>query len=110
MEIRFRKNKLQKQMSSASEIKKAFGVMAKKVAARLDEIAASPNLAILMQIPAANCHALIADRKGQWALNISGNFRIIFEIDHDPIPLKDDGSVNTILVTIICVTDTEDYH
>lgn len=97
-------------MSSASEIKKAFGVRAKRVSARLDEIEASMTMAILMQIPAANCHPLTADRQGQWALDISHNFRIIFIIDHDPLPSTEDGSLALDLVTDICITDVEDYH
>jgi plasmid maintenance system killer protein len=110
MEIQYRNNKIEKQLSNASEIKKAFGINAKKVSMRLAEIISSDNLAILMQIPAAKCHALSGDRKGEWALNISPNHRLIFEIANDPIPLKEDGSVNTILVTAIELSGTEDYH
>ncbi len=110
MEVEYKKNKLQKQMSNASEIKRAFGVRAKRVSTRLDDIGASPNLAVLIQIPAANCHPLIANRAGEWALDISHNFRIIFEIAHNPIPLNEDGSINTSLVTNICILEIEDYH
>lgn len=42
MKISYSTNKLKKQMSSASEIKKAFGVNAKRVQSRLDDITASP--------------------------------------------------------------------
>jgi plasmid maintenance system killer protein len=110
MEIHYKKNKLKKQLSNASEIKKAFGVNAKRVSARLDDIISSPNLAVLMQIPAANCHPLTGDRKGEWAVDISANFRLIFELANDPIPKKDDESINHILVTEICIIETTDYH
>lgn len=110
MEIDYKKNKLRKQCSDASEIKRAFGTRAKKVSDRLDEITSSPNLTILMQIPAANCHPLKGDKAGEWAVDISGNFRIIFEIADDPIPKKDDGGVDTDLVTKIKITEIEDYH
>lgn len=110
MQIQFQKNKLQKQLSSASEIKKNFGVNAKRVASRMDEIAASPNLAILMQIPAANCHPLTGDRNGEWALDVSKNFRLIFEIAHDPVPKEDNGSIDTIMVTDIKIVEIGDYH
>jgi proteic killer suppression protein len=110
MEVIYRKNKLKNQLSNASEIKKAFGTNAKRVSSRLDDILSSPNLAVLMQIPAANCHSLTGDRKGEWALDISGNFRMIFEIDHNPIPLTEDGLLNTRLVTKICVLEITDYH
>ncbi len=110
MKIDYRKNKLKKQFSNASEIKKAFGVNAKRVASRLDDIIASPNLAVLIQIPAANCHSLTGDRKGEWAVDISGNDRLIFEIAHDPIPENDDGSVNSYQVTDILILEIVDYH
>jgi proteic killer suppression protein len=111
MQIEYRKNKLKKQVSSPSEIKRAFGVNAKKVSTRLDEITSSPNLAVLMQIPAANCHQLTGNRKSEWGLDISKNHRIIFEIADNPVPLVADGSINTLLVTSICILEIgEDYH
>lgn len=110
MKIEYRKNKLKKQLSNASEIKKAFGVIAKKVSSRLDDIEASPNLAVLIQIPAANCHSLSGDRKGEWAVDISSNYRLIFDIAHDPIPKTEDNSIITLLVTDICILEIVDYH
>lgn len=102
--------KIKKKLSSALEIKKAFGTMAKKVQARLDDIEASPNLNVLMQIPSANCHALSGNRNGEWAVNISPNHRMIFEIDNDPIPLTLNGEIDRIKVTDIRIIDTTDYH
>lgn len=110
MEIEYSSNKLKKQLSNASEIKKAFGVNAKRVAARMDDIKASPNLAVLMQLPAANCHPLSGNKKGEWAVNISANHRLVFEIANDPIPTKEDYSIDTIKVTDIRILETTDYH
>jgi len=110
MKIEYKKNKLEKQLSIASEIKKTFGVNAKRVASRLDDIISSPNLKVLIQIPAANCHPLSGDRKGEWALDISANYRLIFEIAHNPVPRTEDGSINTLLVTDICILEIVDYH
>lgn len=110
MNIQINNNKLAKKLEDASAIKKAFGEMAKKVAARLDDIKASPNLAVLRQLPQADCHPLKGDRAGEWAVSISGNHRLIFEIDHDPVPLKVDGSTDEALITDIVITGTGDYH
>ena len=110
MKIEYSKNKLKKQLSTATEIKKAFGVNAKRVKSRLDDIEASPNLAVLIKIPAANCHSLIGDKKGEWALDISANFRMVFEISDNPIPKTEDNSINTHLVTSICILEIADYH
>jgi len=110
MDITYSSNKIRKKLSSHAEIKKAFGTMAKKVKSRLDDIAAAPNLKVLMQIPAANCHALSGKKNGEWALDISANHRMIFEINHDPVPEKDNGEIETIEVTDIRIIETTDYH
>lgn len=110
MTITYRNNKIKKKLSSASEIKKAFGQMAKKVSQRMDEIKDSANLAVLMQIPAANCHPLMGDKNGNWAVDISGNYRLIFDLNHDPIPKTENGSIDTIVVTDITIIETTDYH
>jgi plasmid maintenance system killer protein len=110
MEIEYSTNKLKKQFSNASEIKKAFGVNAKRVSSRIDDIITSPNLAVLMQLPAANCHPLKGNNQDKWALDISANYRLIFEIVNNPIPLKEDGGINTIKVTHIRIVETTDYH
>ncbi len=110
MYIHYQKKKLQKQLSDASEIKRAFGVMAQRVSQRLTEIRASPSLAILMTIPKANCHLLTGDKNGEWALDVSHNFRMIFEIAHETIPLNEDGSIDATAVTEIRILKIEDYH
>lgn len=59
---------------------------------------------------AGNCHPLAADRKGQWAVSLWGQFRLVFVPDHDPMPLLDDGGIDTTLVTKILITEVVDYH
>ncbi len=111
MNIRYRNNKLAKKLESAAAIKKNFGANAKRVSQRMEDIEASPNLKILCSIPQANCHPLTNDRQGEWALDISANHRIIFIIDHHPIPMTADGSIERIQVTDIqIITAQEDYH
>lgn len=110
MDISYGSNKIKKKLSSLVEIKKAYGTMAKKVQMRLDDIKSSPNLKVLMQLPAANCHPLSGDMKDEWALDISGNHRMIFDINHNPIPEKDTGGIETIEVTDIRIIETRDYH
>lgn len=110
MEIFYKKSKIKKQLSTASNIKKAFGVHARKVVSRLDDIEASPNLTVLMQIPAANCHRLSGKRSDQWALNVSNNFRMIFELTHDPLPMLEDNSINTEEIISITIIEIIDYH
>lgn len=110
MNIDFKTNKLKKTLTNALEIQKAYGSMATKVSQRMAQLEAAPNLAVMISIAAANCHPLKGKRSGEWAVSISGNYRLIFEISQNPIPVKDDGSIDTILITDIRILETTDYH
>lgn len=35
----------------------------------------------MMDAPGLRFHALVGDRKGQWAVWVSGNWRIVFEFE-----------------------------
>ena len=89
---------------------KSFGQLALKVKMRLKNLKDADNLAILRSIPAARCHELKGDRKGELAVDVSGNYRMIFEPLHNPIPQKDDGGLNWEEVTKIQINEIEDYH
>jgi proteic killer suppression protein len=110
MEYRCLKNKLQKQISNASEIKRAFGTRAKNVSLRLDEIKAADNMAVLKSIPTANLHPLTANRNGQWAIDVSRNFRMVLEIDQDPIPIDIEGIIILEEVIKVLIIEIVDYH
>lgn len=110
MNIEYGNSRLKRQLGSATETKKAFGSMAKKTIQRLNEMKASLNLAVLMQIPAAACHQLKGSRQGQWAVTISGNFRMIFELTQHQLPNKENNSLNTDTITDIKIIGIEDYH
>lgn len=110
MKISYQSNRLKKSLTEAKEIQKQFGTMAKKVNQRMKELSASENLAVLKSIPGANCHELKGNRKGEFALDISGNHRIIFVPDHDPLPVNEDLSLDCIRITDIEILGTEDYH
>lgn len=110
MKINFKSKSLERQLTIPKEIQKRFGSMAKKVNQRMKELKAADNLAVMRTIPAAYCHELKQDRKGQLAVKISGNFRIIFVPDHDPVPSKEDGGMDWQSITIIKVEEVIDYH
>lgn len=110
MKYSFGNKKLEKQFSDATEMKKAFGVRAKQVSNRIDEIRSSPNLAALMGMPAAECHPLSGKRREQWAVRISGNYRIIFELDETPLPMKTAREIDYTRVENITIVEIIDYH
>ena len=110
MEISYKSRKLEKQLTDPNEMVKSFGQLACKVNQRLKDLTDADNLAIMRTIPAARCHELTGDRKGELALDVSGNYRMIFEPLHDPILQKDDGGLNWEEVTKIQMNEIEDYH
>lgn len=84
--------------------------MARQANARMKDLRASENLAVLMKIPAARCHQLKGGKKEQFAVDISKNYRLIFEPDHNPVPRKADNSLDYIRIVDIKILGKEDYH
>lgn len=70
---------------------------------------AAPSLADMKGVP-GNCHPLTADRKGQFAVDLRGPYRLIFTPDHDPVPRLDDDGIDEAAVTRIRIEEVEDYH
>jgi plasmid maintenance system killer protein len=110
MKIKYKSNKLEKQLSNPKEITKKFGTRARKVNQRMQELKAVDSLFEMKSIPVANCHELSENRQDEIAVDISANFRMIFIPDHDPLPLKEDGGLNWEKVTDIKIVKMEDYH
>ncbi|MCE1165162.1 MAG: type II toxin-antitoxin system RelE/ParE family toxin [Bacteroidetes bacterium] len=110
MIIIYKDRKLEKNLTNPAKTVRQYGTRAKKVVQRLREIEASANLSVLMTLPAANCHQLKGGRAGEFAVDISGNWRMIFEINHEPIPEKEDGGIDTDSVTSIKILEITDYH
>ena len=111
MKIEFKSHKLKKSVESPKAILKHYGANAKKVNQRLEELKSAPTLSELRNIPAAYCHELKQNRKGQFAVSVSGNHRIIFEPDHHPVPVKEDGGWDWTGITAIRIVEIgEDYH
>lgn len=110
MEIIYKSRKLEKQLTDPREMDKAFGQMARKVNQRLKELMGADHLGVMRSLPSARCHELTSGRAGQLAVDVSGNYRLIFKPHHEPLPRKMDGGLNWDAVTKIQILDIEDYH
>ena len=110
MNVYFKSKKLGKQLTVPVQMQKAYGQMARKVDQRLEELKAANTLADMRMIPGARYHELSGQREGQLAVNISGNFRLIFIPEHEPIPEKDDGGLDWDAVIDIKIIEVVDYH
>lgn len=110
MEITFKSRKLEKQLTNPKEMVKSFGKLARKVNQRLKEFTDADNLAVMKTIQASRCHELSGNHTGELAVDVSGNYRLIFEPNHNPVPTNDDGGLSWEKVTKIKIITIEDYH
>jgi len=76
---------------------------------RLATLRAAPTLKDMDQAP-GRCHALSANRAGQFAVYLWGQYRLIFIPNHDPVPRVDDGGIDPSRITQITITEVDDYH
>ncbi len=83
---------------------------AKRIHQRLQEFKAAKSLEDIRALPAANCHELTGKDKGSLAVDVSGNFRLIFKPTENPPPLRKDGGLDWSAVTEILILEIKDYH
>jgi len=108
MEITFGDNKLQKLCEQQAAAQKQLGkVGARKLRARLADLAAAGSVRDLV---AGRPHPLKGDRAGEFALDLEGVKRLVFKSANDPVPFKEDGSIDWAKVTHICIVFIGDYH
>lgn len=76
---------------------------------RLASLRAAPTLRDMDGVP-GRCHQLSADRAGEFAVALWGEYRLVFVPDHDPVSVVEDGGIARDLVTKISITEVVDYH
>jgi plasmid maintenance system killer protein len=111
MDIDFRTTKLRKACSSDKAMRAEWGdQMAKKLKRRLADLEAAVCLEDMRALP-GRFHQLKGDRSGEFAAALSGQYRLIFRPDHDPVPTMKDGGVDWAQITALVVIDVGvDYH
>ncbi len=111
MVITFRNSKMEKIFNSEKNLIQKFGPRnARVIMRRMMVLAAAPTLNDVSNRPPERCHELLGDRSGMFAVDIKHPYRIIFKPNHDPIPVKYDGSINRERVTDITIMEVGDYH
>jgi proteic killer suppression protein len=56
------------------------------------------------------CHQLTGDRPGQFAVDLRKQYRLVFEPDHDPVPMNTSGGIDWRAVSRIVIMEVVDYH
>ena len=110
MELTYKNNKLEKSLSTDKGLSKNYGRLAKKIKQRINQLISADNLQIISKIPVLRLHQYSGKGKGIWSIDIQENWRILFKIDQDPIPIIEDGSVDLLKITIISIESLEDPH
>ena len=84
MEVRFKTNKLQKQYENSKDAIKAYGLdVAKKYIQRVGILKSAKSFDDLSKIPQLKFHPLTGDRKGEFAISLTGFFRLIITNNGD---------------------------
>ncbi|HHP7232524.1 MAG TPA: type II toxin-antitoxin system RelE/ParE family toxin [Xenococcaceae cyanobacterium] len=108
MEVTFKNTKLRKLCETRKEAQKKLGdKCARKLRSRLADLLAAETVAELVS---GRPHPLRGNRAGQFALDLDGGKRLVFESANDPVPLREDDSIDWSRVTAIQIVFIGDYH
>lgn len=110
MELSYKTNNLEKSLTTDKGLAKSYGKLAKKIKQRRIQLESAENLEVISKLSVLRLHKHIGKGKGTWSIDIQENWRILFEIDQDPIPTLEDGGVDLKAITIICIESVEDPH
>ena len=88
MDVNFRTRKLRKQYEDYQETEKAYGKdVARRYIQRVNIIKQARDIDELKKLPGLRCHPLRGDREGQWAIKLTGNYRMIFTLRGDKMEI-----------------------
>ncbi len=111
MDIVFARRKLEKTFNSATALKRAFGDrMARTIAMRMAVLRNARTLSMVPVTKPERRHQLEGGRAGRYAVDLVHPHRLVFKPNHDPMPRKEDGGIDTDQVTAITVIEMIDYH
>ena len=80
MDIEYKNAQIRKVCTDAQVAEKKYGVrMAEKIQQRIDEISAIDTVEHMIQFKIGRCHPLKGNRKNQYAVDLEGAKRLIFE-------------------------------
>ena len=84
MEVKFKTNKLQKQYENSKDGEKAYGLdVAKRYVNRVNLLKSAKSFDDLYRIPQLKFHPLTGNRKGEFAISLTGFYRLIITNDGD---------------------------
>lgn len=79
----------------------------------MSRLAVLKNAHTLSEVPTTRPerrHQLKGKRNKQYVVDLKHPYRLVFKPNHEPIPLREDGGIDTESVTAITIIDVVDYH
>jgi proteic killer suppression protein len=108
LEVKFKDKKIRQLCEEQAVAEKKLGAAcARKLRTRLSDLEAATTVS---DLTAGNPHPLKGDRAGQYALNLTGGWRLVFAPANDPCPRHADGGIDWSQVTIVNIEYIGDYH
>ena len=88
MKVTFRTKKLEREYLISATAVKSYGTqVARKYIQRIDIIKHAKNIEELLRLPGLRCHPLRGIRQGQYAVNLTGFYRLIFTLRGDGLEI-----------------------
>ncbi len=106
MRISFSSRKLEKQLTDERQLKQSYGALAGRLKLRLDLLRAANTLADVSHQPPPRRHKLEPPWEGHYAVDISGNWRLIFR----PVEVPGKNPSDLQNVSAVEITTIIDYH
>ena len=88
MEVTFRTRKLEREYREYTKAVKAYGdKIAWKYIERINIIKTVKDIDELLSLPVLGCHSLKGDRASQYAIKLTGFYRLIFTLKGDAVEI-----------------------
>ena len=110
MDIAYKSNKMRKTFNSTEALKEHYGKLASRIESREDILRTSESLADVPAGTPTYRHELKGNRKGEFAVKLNANYRLVFVPNHDPVPRREDGGIDLEKITSVILLSVEDYH
>jgi proteic killer suppression protein len=91
-------------------IKKLGKECAAKLSQRLMELQAAESLSVISHLPPARCHELAGKEAGVFSVDLKHPLRLLFVPADQPIPKREDGSIDRDQVKEIEIIAIKDTH
>lgn len=111
MEISFANRRLNRTFNSERELVRKYGKqIARTIMIRMTVLKGADNLSLVPMEKPTRRHQLSQDRDEDFAVDLVQPYRLVFALDHSPIPRLDDGGIDLGNVTAIQIQEVVDYH